>query len=178
MRKLIFVWLASIIVITSCTILCHNSMKQSLSYHTYDEQTELFEQAKELLNQGQAVNTLVNNVTLETTSQCFIVVFDEVHAISYTNATFNEQPLTVPLTLAIHDENHEDIYTPNETLRFATVSGAYDKGHLVVGKTMHRYDTMYAEYTNQLLYIYGVLCLIAFPLLFIFHLLCKNDKVK
>lgn len=178
MRKLIFIWFACIVVITACTILSHTSMKQSLSYHTYDEQYEVLEQAKELLNQQKTVDTLLNQVALETTNQCFIVVYDEVNAISYTNATLNEQPLTIPLTLVRHDTYHEDIYTPNETLRFATVSCAYDTGHVIVGKTMHRYDTMYNEYTNQLLYIYGVLCLVTFPVLCILRLLTKNGKVN
>ena len=68
MRKLIFIWFACIVVITACTILSHTSMKQSLSYHTYDEQYEVLEQAKELLNQDKKVDTLLNQVALETTN--------------------------------------------------------------------------------------------------------------
>ena len=63
MRKLIFIWLACIVVITACTILSHTSMKQSLSYHTYDEQYEVLEQAKELLNQTDCFKKLVSYTT-------------------------------------------------------------------------------------------------------------------
>ena len=176
MRKLIFLWLAGIVVISACTLLCHSTMKQAISYQTYDDQYALLEQAKELLNQDKKINTLANEMVLETSQQCFIVVYDEVHAISYTNATFEEKPLSVPLTLVIHDEYHEDIYTPNEQLQFATVACSYDKGHIIVGKSMQRYSTMYQTYTDNLLYMYGILCIALFPILFVFKLLTKNDK--
>ena len=176
MRKLIFVWLACIIAITACAILCHNTMKQSIYYHTYDNQYALLEQAKDQLNQGKTVENLVSEIQIETSKQCFIVVYDEVHAISYTNATFNELPLTVPLTLVIHDDYHEDIYTPNETLKFATVSTSYDTGHIIVGQTMEKYDALYQESMNDLLYIYSFLCIGIFPILLVFHLLTKNHK--
>ena len=176
MRKLVFTWLTCIIAISACAILCYNTMKQSIYYHTYDNQYALLEQAQAQLNQGKSVESLVSEMQLETSKQCFIVVYDELHAISYTNATYNEQPLTVPLTLVIHENYHEDIYTPNETLKFATVSTSFDKGHIIVGQTMEKYDTLYQESVNDLLYIYSFLCIAIFPLLFIFKLLCKNDK--
>ena len=176
MRKLIFLWLAGIVIISACTILCHSTMKQAISYQTYDDQYTVLEQAKELLNQNKKIDTLLNEMVLETSQQCFIVVYDELHAISYTNATFEEKPLTVPLTLVIHDSYYEDVYTPNEQLQFATVSCSYDAGHIIVGKSMSRYNTIYQEYTNNLLYIYGILCIGLFPVLFIFKLLTKNDK--
>ena len=179
MRKLVFTWLTCIVVITACAILCHTTMSQSLQYHLYDEQYKIIEQAKEQLNQNQTVENLVNDpIALETTKQCFIVVYDKVHAVSYTNATYQEKPLTVPLSLVVtkDDAYHESVYTPETNLRFATVSVAYDNGHIIVGQSMADYDATYTKYANSLVYVYGALCMILFPILWILHILYKNGK--
>ena len=66
------------------------------------------------------------------------------------------------------------IYTPNETLKFATVSTSYDTGHIIVGQTMEKYDALYQESLNDFTYIYSFLCIAIFPILLVLHLLTKS----
>lgn len=172
MRKVLFTWLIAIAILSCCTFLCHMTFSQSLQYHLYDQQETLAYNIVETLNQQDDVSTLApKNVRLEDSQRCFVVVYDKVHAISFTNATYQENPLTLPLSLVINQKNEpmQSIYTPNETLRFATVSVPYENGHVVVGKSTAMYDIKIAQAQQLLIYLYGFLCMITFPVIWIFY---------
>ncbi|MDD6467923.1 MAG: hypothetical protein PUF50_07040 [Erysipelotrichaceae bacterium] len=172
MHKVLFTWLTGIIIITCCTFLCHMTLLQSLQYHLYDQQQELAYQLQEALNQQKDITShVVQNIDIETNQNCFVVVYDSVYAISYTNATYKERPLTIPLSLVISptDEPLSSIYTPDKGLRFATVSLPYDKGHVIVGKSTALFDSYVSQAERFLIYLYGFLCMITFPLIWVLN---------
>ena len=176
MRKLVFTWLCIIIVFTLFAGLSYINMDISFKYHLYDEQNALLEQAVETLNQDKSVKGLfAETVTIESTTQCFVVVYDEVNAVVYTNGTYLQNPLYLPLSLVITSEGKslQSFWTPSEDLNFATVSKAYNSGHVIVGKNSNYYQDNRHNYQEVLTYIYGLGCVISLPLVAGIRKICK-----
>jgi hypothetical protein len=176
MRKAIFTWLCIVIVFTLFAGLSYLNMDISFKYHLYDEQNALIEQAVEALNQDKSVKGLfVEKLTIEQTNQCFVIVYDEVNAVTYTNGTYQEKPLYLPLSLVLTSpgKSLQTFWTPSNDLHFATVSKAYNSGHVVVGKNSNYYNTNRHNYQEVLIYVYGLGCVVSLPLVLALRKICK-----
>jgi len=175
MKKVIFIWLNIVLVFTIFAVFSYINMDTSFKYHLYDEQNELVEKAVDLLNSGGDISTLVSSdIEVETTSQLFIIVYDKTTAVKYTNATYNEEPLYVPPTLALAKEGStlQSIWNVDD-MQFATASKAYNDGYVLVGKSSLYYQTNVDSYTKALTYIYGFACVVTLPIVVALKKICR-----
>lgn len=168
MKKICFLWLCSAAILISVALVQYFGIKHAWMIEQYRQSDILLQQVYEALETDQSLASLsIKPIALETSEQCFVIVYDEVNAIRYNTATLDEQPAVVPLSIALASDGEpvHEVWTPMETKRFVISTRAYANGHIVVGQSMKQYEQQLNAYQQTMLYMTGFAVIAMLPIL-------------